>query len=47
MTCSRTAAVLDNLTDSIGLEFPKELALRKAVVTLRMAGFTEEKSGRS
>lgn len=36
--------VLDNLTDSIGLEFPKELALRKAVVTLRMAGFTEEKS---
>jgi len=37
-------SVLDNLTDSIGLEFPKELALRKAIVTLRMAGFTEEKS---
>ncbi len=37
-------SVLDNLTDSIGLEFPKELALRKAVVTLRMAGFSEEKS---
>ena len=36
--------VLDNLTDSIGLEFPKELAIRKAVITLRMAGFTEEKS---
>jgi len=36
--------VLDNLTDSIGLEFPKELALRKAVLTLMMAGFTEEKS---
>jgi methyl coenzyme M reductase system subunit A2 len=36
--------ILDNLTDSIGLEFPKELALRKAVATLRMAGFTEEKS---
>lgn len=36
--------VLDNLTDSIGLEFPKELALRKAIITLRMAGFTEEKS---
>ena len=36
--------VLDNLTDSIGLEFPKELAIRKAVVTLRMSGFTEEKS---
>jgi methyl coenzyme M reductase system subunit A2 len=36
--------VLDNLTDSIGLEFPKELAVRKAVATLRMAGFTEEKA---
>ena len=36
--------VIDNLTDSIGLEFPKELAVRKAVVTLRMAGFTEEKA---
>ena len=36
--------VLDNLTDSIGLEFPKELAQRKAVVTLMMAGFTDEKS---
>jgi methyl coenzyme M reductase system subunit A2 len=36
--------VVDNLTDAIGLEFPKELAMRKAVVTLRMAGFSEEKS---
>jgi methyl coenzyme M reductase system subunit A2 len=36
--------VLDNLTDAIGLEFPKELAMRKAVLTLRMAGFSEEKS---
>jgi methyl coenzyme M reductase system subunit A2 len=36
--------VLDNLTDAIGLEFPKELAMRKALVTLRMAGFTEKKS---
>lgn len=36
--------VLDNLTDAIGLEFPKELAIRKAIITLRMAGFTEEKS---
>lgn len=36
--------VLDNLTDSIELDFPKELAIRKAIVTLRMAGFTEEKS---
>jgi methyl coenzyme M reductase system subunit A2 len=35
--------VLDNLTDSIGLEFPKELAIRKAMITLKMAGFTEEK----
>ncbi|MDD1718447.1 MAG: ATP-binding cassette domain-containing protein, partial [Methanoregulaceae archaeon] len=36
--------VLDNLTDAIGLEFPKELAIRKAVITLRMAGFQEDKS---
>jgi methyl coenzyme M reductase system, component A2 len=36
--------VIDNLTDSIGLDFPRELAIRKAVVTLQMAGFTEEKS---
>lgn len=37
-------SVLDNLTDSIGLEFPKELAIRKAVITLKMAGFSEAKS---
>jgi methyl coenzyme M reductase system subunit A2 len=36
--------VLDNLTDAIGLEFPKELAMRKAFITLGMAGFPEEKS---
>jgi methyl coenzyme M reductase system subunit A2 len=36
--------ILDNLTDAIGLEFPKELAMRKALITLIMAGFTEEKS---
>ena len=36
--------VLDNLTDAIGLEFPKELAMRKAIITLRMAGFSEDKS---
>ncbi len=36
--------VLDNLTDAIGLEFPKELAMRKALITLRMAGFADEKS---
>ncbi|MHC1626084.1 MAG: methyl coenzyme M reductase system, component A2 [Methanoculleaceae archaeon] len=35
--------VLDNLTDAIGLEFPKELAMRKALITLQMAGFPEEK----
>ena len=37
-------SILDNLTDSIGLEFPKELAMRKAIMTLMMAGFSEEKS---
>jgi methyl coenzyme M reductase system subunit A2 len=36
--------VLDNLTDSIGLEFPRELAMRKATATLLMAGFTEERA---
>jgi methyl coenzyme M reductase system subunit A2 len=36
--------VLDNLTDAIGLEFPKELAMRKALVTLKMAGFSDDKS---
>jgi methyl coenzyme M reductase system subunit A2 len=36
--------VIDNLSDSIGLEFPKELAVRKAVITLGMAGFSEEKA---
>ena len=36
--------ILDNLTDAIGLEFPKELAMRKALITLKMAGFTDEKS---
>ena len=36
--------VLDNLTDAIGLEFPKELAMRKAIITLRMAGFNDDKS---
>ncbi|MCZ0861217.1 methyl coenzyme M reductase system, component A2 [Methanocorpusculum sp. MG] len=36
--------IIDNLTDAIGLEFPKELAVRKALITLRMAGFTEKKA---
>jgi methyl coenzyme M reductase system subunit A2 len=31
--------ILDNLTDAIGLEFPKELAMQKAVISLKMAGF--------
>ena len=34
--------VLDNLSDAIGLEYPKELAMRKALVTLGFAGFSEE-----
>jgi len=37
--------VLDNLTDAIGLEFSKELAVRKARITLAMAGFPENTSG--
>jgi methyl coenzyme M reductase system subunit A2 len=36
--------VLDNLTDSIGLEFPRELAIRKALITLSMAGFSDSKA---
>lgn len=35
--------VLDNLTDAIGLEFPKELAMHKAMITLKMAGFNGDK----
>jgi methyl coenzyme M reductase system subunit A2 len=33
--------VLDNLTDAIGLEFPKELALYKARISLKMSGFSD------
>ncbi len=36
--------VLDNLTGSIGLELPAELAEHKAVQTLLAAGFPQEKS---
>ncbi|MDO5845182.1 MAG: methyl coenzyme M reductase system, component A2 [Methanocorpusculum sp.] len=36
--------IIDNLTDAIGLEFPKELATRKALITLKMAGFTDKKA---
>ena len=35
---------IDNLTEAIGLEFPKELATRKALITLKMAGFTDKKA---
>jgi methyl coenzyme M reductase system subunit A2 len=35
-------SILDNLTDAIGLEFPKELAMHKAVISLKMAGFIPE-----
>ncbi|HJJ48252.1 MAG TPA: methyl coenzyme M reductase system, component A2 [Methanocorpusculum sp.] len=37
-------SIIDNLTDAIGLEFPKELATRKALITLKMAGFTDKKA---
>jgi methyl coenzyme M reductase system subunit A2 len=36
--------IVENLTDAIGLDFPAELAERKAVHTLQIAGFTEERS---
>ncbi|HUL62665.1 MAG TPA: methyl coenzyme M reductase system, component A2, partial [Methanocella sp.] len=36
--------VVDNLTDAIGLDFPAELAERKAIHTLIIAGFNEEKA---
>lgn len=36
--------VLDNLTESIGLEMPHELGERKAIIVLKTAGFTEEKA---
>ncbi|CAJ35466.1 methyl coenzyme M reductase system, component A2 [Methanocella arvoryzae] len=36
--------VIDNLTESIGLEFPAELAEKKAIHTLLLSGFTEERS---
>lgn len=36
--------VIDNLSESIGLDLPYELAERKAVQTLMTAGFTERKA---
>jgi methyl coenzyme M reductase system subunit A2 len=36
--------VIENMTDAIGLEFPAELAEKKAVHTLQTAGFDEKRS---
>ncbi len=36
--------VIDNLTESIGLDLPMELGERKAIQTLMTAGFTEKKA---
>jgi len=36
--------IIDNLTESIGLDLPFELGERKAIHTLRNAGFTEKKA---
>lgn len=36
--------IIDNLTESIGIDLPYELAARKAVKTLVATGFTEEKA---
>lgn len=37
-------SIIDNLTESIGIDLPYELAVRKAVKTLVATGFTEEKA---
>lgn len=39
-----TSNVIDNLTESIGIDLPYELAVRKAIITLKTTGFTEEKA---
>ncbi len=36
--------MLDNLTESIGLELPGELGERKSILVLKTAGFTEERA---
>jgi methyl coenzyme M reductase system subunit A2 len=36
--------IIDNLTESIGIDLPYELAVRKAINTLASTGFTEEKA---
>ncbi|MDI9394991.1 MAG: methyl coenzyme M reductase system, component A2 [Euryarchaeota archaeon] len=38
------SSVIDNLTESISLELPFELGVRKAVITLKAAGFEEDKA---
>ncbi|MDD4332216.1 MAG: ATP-binding cassette domain-containing protein, partial [Methanosarcinaceae archaeon] len=36
--------IIDNLTESISLDLPYELGVRKALMTLKAAGFDEEKA---
>lgn len=38
------SSVIDNLTESISLDLPFELGVRKAVITLKAAGFDEDKA---
>jgi len=38
------SSVIDNLTESISLDLPFELGVRKALITLKAAGFEEEKA---
>ncbi|KGK99045.1 ABC transporter ATP-binding protein [Methanococcoides methylutens] len=37
-------SIIDNLTESIGIDLPYELAVRKAIKTLIATGFSEEKA---
>lgn len=36
--------IISNLTESIGIDLPYELAVRKAILTLKNTGFTEDKA---
>ncbi len=38
------SSVIDNLTESISLDLPFELGVRKAIITLKAAGFEENKA---
>jgi methyl coenzyme M reductase system subunit A2 len=38
------SSVIDNLTESISLDLPFELGVRKAIITLKAAGFEEDKA---